>query len=136
MAKKLPSTSAAGPPDAAAGSEMALLILQSAGMSPDLLTAKAKDAPPATFRKGRIEAGGETFVGYLLTTGSSEDSKFRLYMANTGEILRITTPLGLEMLAESLCPKDAVRPNCSPTHRQPPSPPSHDPHPRPDDALW
>lgn len=93
------------------GNEMALLMLQSAGLSAGVLNAKKQDAPPARFRQGRIEAGGESFVGYLLSSGSSEESMFRLYMANTGEILRITTPLGLEMLAESLRPAGAVKPN-------------------------
>ena len=101
----------AGPPVEGGGNEMVLVMLQAAGISPDLLTRPREAAPPASFRKGRIEAGGESFIGYLLSSGSSEENMFRLYMANTGEILRIKTPLGLELLAETLRPKGAPRPN-------------------------
>ena len=84
-------------------------MLQSLGISPDALSGKNDDAAaPSSVRAGNIEAGGQSFDGYLFTSGADEESKFRLYMANTGEILRIKTPIGIEMLAESLRP-DGVK---------------------------
>lgn len=95
----------------AAGNELVQLMLQSGGVPLDFLSDNAGKEAPTSFRKGRIEAGGESFVGYLLSSGASPDQIFRLYMANTGEILRIATPLGLEMLSETLRPKGTAKPN-------------------------
>ncbi|HEX2749258.1 MAG TPA: hypothetical protein VHM91_14720 [Verrucomicrobiales bacterium] len=91
-------------------------LLQAAGVPPESLTAREEpEKSTATVRAGHIEAGGETFDGYVLTTGSDEESRFSLYMSNTGEILRVHTPfsgkndLGLRLLSETVSPKDTVR---------------------------
>ena len=98
-------------------------MLQALGISPDALSGQKEEAAvPSTVRAGHIEAGGQSFDGYLFTSGADEETKFRLYMANTGEILRIKTPLGTEMLAESLRPAGVKAPKLerySPTNRQP-----------------
>ncbi len=99
------------------GSQMLGTMLQAAGIPPDVLESKAAEAASTTtVRTGHIEAGGETFNGYLLSTGG-EDTRFSLYLSNTGEILRIHTPfsgkneLGLRLLSENLRPKDTPLPN-------------------------
>lgn len=99
--------SAAGQTTDARHADMVNLLLGAAGLSPGALLPEspADPPPPATVRAGRIEAGGEHFDGYYLAAGKDDASQFRLYMANTGEILRIETPLGLRLLAESLRPK-------------------------------
>ena len=98
-------------------------MLQSLGISPDALSGrKEESAPPSTVRAGNIEAGGQSFDGFLFTSGADEETKFRLYMANTGEILHIKTPLGMEMLAESLRPAGVKAPpleRYAPPKRQP-----------------
>ena len=86
-------------------------MLRSLGIPPDALLGKRPESEtPSTVRAGNIEAGDQSFNGFLFTSGADEESKFRLYMSNTGEILRIKTPLGLEMLAESLRPKGTEAP--------------------------
>ena len=86
-------------------------MLQALGIPPDaLLRKQAESTAASTVRSGNIEAGGQSFNGFLFTSGADEETKFRLYMSNTGEILRIKTPLGLEMLAESLRPKGTEAP--------------------------
>jgi hypothetical protein len=99
-------------------SQMISAMLQTAGLPPDTLAAKEKEEKSTTtVRAGHIEAGGETFDGYLLSTGADEDSRFSLYISNTGEILRVHTPLsgkndlGLRMLSENLIPKGVERPD-------------------------
>lgn len=63
-----------------------------------------------------MEAGGSTFDGSRHEQ-RHPDSSFRLYLSNTGEILRIDTPftgesqLGLRLLAQSLRPKEATAPD-------------------------
>jgi len=80
-------------------------MLLALGIPPEALSGKqTENEAPSSVRAGHIEAGGQTFDGYLFTSGADEETKFRLYLSNTGEILRIKTPLGLEMLAESLRP--------------------------------
>ena len=93
-------------------------MLQSVGLPPEALAAREKEVKSTTIvRAGHIEAAGETFDGYLLATGADEESRFGLYIANTGEILRVHTPLsgknelGLRMLSENLKPKGVERPN-------------------------
>lgn len=101
----------------AANSWLVSAMLNNIGLPEDIMTGKqAREQASVTVRAGHIEAGGETFDGYLLASGGAAESQFRLYMANTGEILRIDTPLtgdnglGLRFLARSLRPPDAKSP--------------------------
>ncbi|HWB05853.1 MAG TPA: hypothetical protein VG796_22720 [Verrucomicrobiales bacterium] len=98
--------------------QLAGALLQSAGVPPEALAAKdTREKSTSTVRKGHIEAGGESFDGFVLSTGSDEDTRFSLYLSNTGEILRIHTPLsgknelGLRLLSETLAPKNVDRPD-------------------------
>ena len=103
--------SSAGKPLEGADGLIADGMLQALGIPPDaLLRNQPESTTPSTVRAGNIEAGDQSFNGFLFTSGADEESKFRLYMSNTGEILRIKTPLGVEMLAESLRPKGTEAP--------------------------
>ncbi len=103
--------SPAGQPGDGIGNPVASGMLLALGIPPEALSGrKEESAVPSTVRAGNIEAGGQTFDGYLLTTGADEETKFRLYMSNTGGILHIKTPLGVEMLAESLRPAGVKAP--------------------------
>jgi hypothetical protein len=109
------TTGGLDPDDANSG--MINALLQSAGLPPETLAAKEKEVKSsATVRAGHIEAGGETFDGYLLSTGTDDENRFSLYISNTGEVLRIHTPLsgknelGLRLLSENLAPKGIERP--------------------------
>jgi hypothetical protein len=114
-------------------SAMVDLMLKSTGLSLEALAAKESgEATSASARAGHFEAGGQTFDGYLLTGSGGDDSGFRLYLSNTGEILRIDTPLtgdnglGLRMLSASLRPAGAKPPDLN-KYALPPPP--HDSHP-------
>lgn len=92
-------------------------MLKSTGLPLDALRSKAKSAAASTtVRAGYFEAGGSRHDGYILAAGDDTAPGMDLYMANTGEILRIDTPftggnqLGLRFLAESLRPADAAVP--------------------------
>ena len=86
-------------------------MLQALGIPTDALSGKHPESDtPSTVRAGDFPAGGQSFDGFVLTSGADEETKFRLYLSNTGEILKIKTPLGLEMLAESLRPAGDVAP--------------------------
>jgi|GEM_PF-4798178 len=109
---------APGQPSDMASNLIVSAMLRNIGISEEAFSAKtSKDAGPGAVRAGYIEAGGETFDGYLFTSGSDRETQFRLYMSNTGQILRISTPLtgdnglGLRLLAQSLAPKGAARPS-------------------------
>ncbi len=103
--------SPAGKPGDGIDNPIASGMLLGLGIPPEALSGnKEQSAVPSTVRAGNIEAGGQTFDGYLLTTGADEETKFRLYMSNTGGILHIKTPMGVEMLAEALRPAGAKAP--------------------------
>jgi hypothetical protein len=98
---------------------MALMVetmLKGTGLSMDALH-ESKAESPAEVRTGYFDAGGSKHDGFLLTNGEDSSSRFDLYMANTGEVLRIDTPLtgdnelGLRFLAENLRPPDTPDPN-------------------------
>jgi hypothetical protein len=112
---------------------MVELMLKSTGLSLETLAAKKSgEATSASARAGHFEVGGQTFDGYLLTGSSGDDSGFRLFLSNTGEILRIDTPLtgdnglGLRLLSASLRPAGAKPPDLN-KYALPPPP--HDSHP-------
>lgn len=92
-----------------ANSYLVDMITSAAGISPDALTEKGP-AAPAVVRAGRISAGKETVDGYYIAPGGGDSESFRIYMANTGEILRIETPfskgseLGLRFLSQAMRP--------------------------------
>ncbi len=85
------------------------MITSAAGFSPDAWTDKGPPVPVAV-RAGRISAGNEAVDGYYIAPGGEGGQSFRVYMANTGEILRIETPfskgseLGLRFLSQALRP--------------------------------
>jgi hypothetical protein len=86
-------------------------MLRSTGLPLESLRSKAEAAQAsATVRAGYFEAGGSRHDGYIFTAGDESAPQLVLYMANTGEILRLDTPftgdnqLGLRFLAESLRP--------------------------------
>ena len=92
-------------------------MLKGAGLSLDALNAPAeKSDTAAEVRSGYFDAGGSKHDGFLLTNGGDASTRFDLYMANTGEVLRIDTPLtgeqelGLRFLAENLRPPGTPEP--------------------------
>jgi hypothetical protein len=110
-------TSNGGQTPDAANSQLLQLLTAAAGISSDDLLAPAAEKTPATVRAGRITAGGEEHDGYYISPGGHDEGSFRLYIANTGEILRIETPfsrdseLGLRLLSQGLRPHGAVVPD-------------------------
>ena len=111
-------TNAPGSPEDTARALLVESMLKSAGVPMSSLTDTsntAKSEPEV--RAGWFEAGGKRCDGFILTNGGDESSRFDLYMENTGEIMRIETPLsgsnrlGLRMLSESRRPAGAVVPD-------------------------
>jgi hypothetical protein len=100
---------------------MAMMVenmLKGTGLSLDALTETADAAEESVeVRTGYFEAGGTRRDGFLLSSGGDPATRFDLYMENTGEVLRIDTPLtgenqlGLRFLAESLRPPGTPDPN-------------------------
>jgi hypothetical protein len=111
-------TSTGGQTPDAANSQLFQLLTTAAGFPPDSLLAGESAKRPAIVRAGRISAGGEEHDGYYISPGGDgEEAGFRLYVANTGEILRIETPfskdsaLGLRLLSQGLRPPGAAVPD-------------------------
>lgn len=108
-------------PGEASGGDMATFVdtlLKSTGLPLDTLAGESGSAESkATVYAGHFQAGGSSHDGYILASGDDPATRLVLYMANTGEILRIDTPLtgrdqrGLRFEAESLCPSETTRPN-------------------------
>ena len=99
---------------------MAIMIdnlLRSAGIPLDTLQAKAADSGEhGSVRAGWFDAGDTRHDGYIFSNGGDSTTRFILFMTNTGEMVRLDTPLtgdnelGLRLLAESLRPASAVVP--------------------------
>lgn len=93
-----------------ANSYLVNLITSAVGISPEALMSSAREPAPAIVRSGLITAGGEQYDGFYIAPGAENSESFQLYMANTGEILRIETPfsktseLGLRLLSKALRP--------------------------------
>lgn len=92
-------------------------LLQSAGLSLDGLEKQhAAVAATATARAGYFTAGDERHDGFILS-GGDDATRFTLYLSNTGQIMRLDTPLtgenqlGLRLLAESLRPPGTPLPD-------------------------
>ena len=107
-----------GSPADAAKSLLVESMLKSAGVPMSTFTdPDSSKEPEAVVRAGWFEAGGKRSDGFILTNGGDEESRFELYLENTGEILRIETPLsggnrlGLRMLSESRRPSGAIVPD-------------------------
>lgn len=103
-------------------------MLKSSGLSMDTLSQtieqkKAEQSPDPIARTGLFYAGGKRFSGYLLTNGAAaENAGFALFMEDTGEIMRIDTPLtgegqlGLRCLTESRRPPGVEKPDLDEYH--------------------
>ena len=93
-----------------ANSYLVNLITSAVGISPEDLISSSAKPTPTIVRSGLITAGGEQFDGFYIAPGGEDSQSFQLYMANTGEILRIETPfsesseLGLRLLSKALRP--------------------------------
>jgi len=86
-------------------------MLKSTGLPLDALRSNVKSADAtATVHAGHFPAGDSRHDGYILTAGAEAAPQLVLFMANTGELLRLDTPftgdsqLGLRFLAASLRP--------------------------------
>lgn len=91
-------------------------LLKSAGLSLESFEQQRAGAEAtATARAGYFEAGGQRHDGFILS-GGDDSTRFSLYIANTGEIMRLDTPLtgenqlGLRLLAQSLRPAGTEAP--------------------------
>lgn len=89
-------------------------ILRSAGIPLDALQSKATESNGhGSVRAGWFEAGDTRHDGYIFSNGGDSSTRFHLFMENTGELVRLDTPLtgdnelGLRLLAESLRPASA-----------------------------
>ena len=87
------------------------LALSAAGMDLETFLKSRASAPPVTVTAsaGRLEAAGQDFDGVVLAAGEGSHI-FKLYLDNTGRILRIDTPLGLQAVGVSLLP-DVILPD-------------------------
>ena len=80
------------------------LILSASGITADL---SAPEPTPATIsaRSGRITVADRSLDGYLVSLRHpSQPAAFRFSLAATGELLRIETPAGFELLSDDLRP--------------------------------
>ena len=90
-------------PDAATQSLLDL-VLSASGITADL---SAPDTTPATIsaRGGRITVADRSLDGYIVSLSHpSQPAAFRISLAATGELLRIETPAGFELLSDDLRP--------------------------------
>ncbi len=113
-------------PDAATKS-LLLWLSSTLGINPDQLASLSKppsaSTPSASLsaRAGRITVANSSTDGFILARSDADSNRaFRLYIASTGEILRIETPSSFNLLSESFRPPD-ISPH-SPTDHSPPPP--------------
>lgn len=98
------------------GNPMVALLLGTLGMSSSDFqnirsqaeTAAAKVRIEA--RQGKFELGNGTRQGFILKIGTPGKPGFRMCVENTGEIVRLKTPVSYHLLTESLRPGNAPVP--------------------------
>ncbi len=113
-------------PDAATKS-LLLWLSSTLGINPDQLASLSKppsaSTPSASLsaRAGRITVANSSTDGFILARSDAGSNRaFRLYIASTGEILRIETPSSFNLLSDSFRPPDIATP--TPTAPSPPPP--------------
>jgi hypothetical protein len=116
-------------PDAATKS-LLLWLSSTLGINPDqlaTLTNPPTGSPPASAslsaRGGRITVANSSTDGFILARSDSGSNRaFRLYIASTGEILRIETPSSFNLLSDSFRPPDIAPPHTTTPTTAPPPP--------------
>jgi hypothetical protein len=90
-------------PDAA--TQSLLDLMQSAsGITADL-AAPSREPATISARGGRITVANRSVDGYIVSLSHpSQPAAFRIYLASTGELLRIATPAGFDLLSDDLRP--------------------------------
>jgi hypothetical protein len=98
------------------GNPFVALLLGTLGMSYTDFQAMRQDATAAAgtiqveARQGKFELGNSTKQGFILKIGAPGKPGFRMCVENTGEIVRLETPVSYHLMTESLRPDSAPVP--------------------------
>jgi hypothetical protein len=95
----------------APGAAQLRLLLMAWGVNPESLdkpevaAAEQERLAALSARHGQIDVGAQRIHAYILTLAVAGGQEIKFYLTEAGELVRVTTSLGYEMLSEILAPR-------------------------------